>query len=950
VYGGSSESPSSTPAQRRSQYKVREVAVRVTWGLFAGFVLLAFSGCGGGGDSKPKDPPGGGTPPAATAPTITTQPEAVSVAPGQTASFTVTASGTAPLTYQWRRNDMEIAGATAAKFTTAAVTATDNGASYTAVITNSAGSVTSAAAILTVTAPAGTTASVAVKQTTALLTGAGQTATLDAGPVDAQGAPVAGTVTWTSSNPAAVSVDSNGYVTAQKIGSAMVFAAANGKISQPIFVLVAQPAAGALILNDAQIISVGNWIGLAVGEAPGVGTQYEVTVSGLTTAPPAGTVVLASGDQPVAGKVVSARNDAGNLVLTLAIAPLPQVLEAYNLDWAIDLATLPVANIDIDTSTATMASAASGKAQAQAQAQDDIPTFKAFSCDTELKATGISAKISLTPQIGAKLIVQSWRNDPQLPDGYLKLALTGSQSLKGTVDITVSPGLSAKVTCKAQAQIKIPVGGIVAVLVMPGLRLGVGFTLEGSVAIATAELKADGTIGASETLGFECHSNPGGCASLNDISMISDFQFTNKVPSVNDLHVLLSGQIFALVGLDAVIALGLANAEIVEARIGPKQSFDLAFPNDQAENLGMSSNYKLDLDGVIEPGADLAKAIKTLIDQDNVTLNFKIPFTTPLAESPKGTLDLSTANVAYGNEVDFQVHLDKPVPMTYPLLGPGGTTIYNVKGISLYRKKAGDDQFTEWRTLAAAEGQTTFQTSWTPTADDQGDYEFAAFVDTAMPVPLLEIADDTVKPLHVRGPGWHGNVTFTIQGSEVVNQNGGGNITIVTNYTDNGSGTMQLEATSGSDSVQLMKVIQGSGTLTKNWVKQTGNNYGFGGCFFVTTQTEESNETAMLSASGSSIAVLSIPGDGTYQLTIPYLAGVSNGTDHITASETVTGPNCSPVAPTDNTSTFQGNQQTEILVVNGVFAAGQTTLAGSMNLKFDGTPEEDYQVSWNLQQ
>ena len=789
------------------------------------------------------------------------------------------------------------------------------------------------------------TPSIAVKQTTVLLTAVGQTATLQAGPVDAQGAPIAGTVTWTSSNPAAVSVNGSGKITAQKIGSALLFAAANGTQSQPIFVVVAEPAPGALILTDAQIISVGDWIGLAAGEAPGVGTQYEVTVSGITTAPLAGTVVLGSGDKPVAGIVVAVSNDAGNLVLTLAIAPLTQVLQAYNLDWDIDLATLPVAVINIDSSTAATANAAFGKAQPQGS----TPTFQAFTCDAKIEATGISTKISLTPQLGAHLIVQSWRNDPDLPDGYVKLALTGSQALKGTIDIMVNPGVKGMVTCKAQAQVRIPVGGIVAVLVMPALRLGVGFTLDGSIVAATAELKTDGTIGATETIGFECSSSPGGCASLNDVSVISDFQFTSKVPSVNDLRVMLSGQIFALVGIDAVIGLGLANAEIVEARIGPTQSFDLAFPEDQAENLAMSSSYKLTLDGVIEPGAALAKAIKTLIDQDNVTLNFKIPFTTPLAESPKGTLAISTNDVAYGHEVDFQVHLDKPVPVTYPLLGPGGSTIYNVVGIQLYRKKTGDAQYTLWQTLNPVAGQTTFQTSWTPTATDQGDYQFAAFVDTAMPVPVLEIADDTVQALHVRGPGWGGTVTFTIQGSAVVNQNGGGNIAIVTTYTDSGSGTMQLEATAGSDNVQIMTVTQGSGTLTNSWVKQTNNNYVFGGCSFVTTQNEQNTATATLSVPDSSLAVLSIPGDGTYQITIPFLAGAGNGTDHVTASETVTGPNCQGTPPTDITSTFQNNVQTQILVVNGTVAAGQTTISGSMNLPFAGTPDDEYQVSWNLQ-
>lgn len=86
------------------------------------------------------------------APTITQPPANASVPVGQSAAFSVTASGTAPFTYQWRRNGADIAGATSATYITAPVTPADNGASFSVVVGNAAGSVTSAAATLTVAA------------------------------------------------------------------------------------------------------------------------------------------------------------------------------------------------------------------------------------------------------------------------------------------------------------------------------------------------------------------------------------------------------------------------------------------------------------------------------------------------------------------------------------------------------------------------------------------------------------------------------------------------------------------------------------------------------------------------------------------------------------------------------------------------------------------------------
>jgi alpha-tubulin suppressor-like RCC1 family protein len=89
-------------------------------------------------------------PPTPTAPEITTQPQNASVTAGQTATFSVAATGTAPLSYQWRRNGTDIAGATSASYTTPATTLADNGAQFSVVVSNAVGSVTSAATTLSV--------------------------------------------------------------------------------------------------------------------------------------------------------------------------------------------------------------------------------------------------------------------------------------------------------------------------------------------------------------------------------------------------------------------------------------------------------------------------------------------------------------------------------------------------------------------------------------------------------------------------------------------------------------------------------------------------------------------------------------------------------------------------------------------------------------------------------
>ena len=83
-------------------------------------------------------------------PSITKQPANKSVPVGATPKFSVTATGTSPLTYQWRKNGVNISGATKASYNTPPVTAADNGALFSVVVSNAAGSVTSNNATLTV--------------------------------------------------------------------------------------------------------------------------------------------------------------------------------------------------------------------------------------------------------------------------------------------------------------------------------------------------------------------------------------------------------------------------------------------------------------------------------------------------------------------------------------------------------------------------------------------------------------------------------------------------------------------------------------------------------------------------------------------------------------------------------------------------------------------------------
>lgn len=82
------------------------------------------------------------------APTITKQPASQTVIIGDTASFSVTASGSQPITYQWRKDDVDIPGATDPNLIIDEITTSDFGI-YTVVVTNEGGAEVSVPALVT---------------------------------------------------------------------------------------------------------------------------------------------------------------------------------------------------------------------------------------------------------------------------------------------------------------------------------------------------------------------------------------------------------------------------------------------------------------------------------------------------------------------------------------------------------------------------------------------------------------------------------------------------------------------------------------------------------------------------------------------------------------------------------------------------------------------------------
>ena len=460
-------------------------------------------------------------------------------------------------------------------------------------------------------------------------------------------------------------------------------------------------------------------------------------------APAPGTIVIATETAPVAGKVVSTRQEAAGLVVTLALAPLYQLFSAYDIRLTIELADFPFETVPDPSALSAHALVWSGGQRGKARALaskrglEAFEPFKVLKCDTSFEGKLLGEPpINLKLDNKLKLVLED-------RPGYSKRVLEGSLAIVGSAGVKLQAGVTVGGTCNAQGKLDVPITGVFKVVVVPAVRVGLGVELKGEFRVVEAELGVQGTVGFSGVLGWECGGASPPCTGLNTITPLRELETKSEMPSVNGMKALGSAHFYVVAGLDASIFGGLFNASIAEARIGPKQSFDLAFEADQAALRGYASTYDLKLEGVIEPGASLKEVIKLIIDDDAVGVDLKATFQSDLSESPKGTLSVNKARVGVGGEVDFTVELD-PKTINYFLLN------YNVVSVELYRKGETEADFKPWKSMPRpTEGQTTFRYQWKPVEIDVGKYEFAAFVNTKVPTPWLEIAKNSIQPVEV---------------------------------------------------------------------------------------------------------------------------------------------------------------------------------------------------------
>jgi hypothetical protein len=209
-----------------------------------------------------------------TAPSISSQPSSQTVKAGQTATFSVTATGTSPLSYQWSKNGAAIAGAIGSSYVTPATVASDNGAQFIVVITNGTGTATSSPATLTVTAAPTAPPSI-TGQPSSQTEVAGQTATFS--------------VTATGTTPLSYQWSKNGAAIAGGTAASYTTPATTTSDNGGQFTVTVSDAAGnvtsntaTLTVNPATLILNANKAGISFGDVH-VGSNSTLSVTFTNT-------------------------------------------------------------------------------------------------------------------------------------------------------------------------------------------------------------------------------------------------------------------------------------------------------------------------------------------------------------------------------------------------------------------------------------------------------------------------------------------------------------------------------------------------------------------------------------------------------------------------------------------------------------------------------------------
>lgn len=647
-----------------------------------------------------------------------------------------------------------------------------NSSSLTGAVVSSSSSAESAALSSTSAAlssanssssPAIIIAKVEIEQTGLLLTQVSATKQLSVSITDALGNKITQPITWISSNPATVSVSDSGMVTALlNNGASQIIAEVGGIKSASLLVVITEPVANAILLNDAQI--VGEPQETSPAAEPDLLNTYFVGLSGVT-APATGSILINTESKKVAGRVVAVDTNSVPMKVTLELVSLREMFPHLNLNEVIDLSNAEIthsANVtalyEIERNgnsfsytpkaSPLMATSRMQKASAKQLGPFSCERFTLGEDDTDAP---VEIELQSLPNFTVAL-------NPSLDiiytsdNGLERLVMVGKPETSVDVGIQSALAFEGKVECKAELfKLVIPIGGALAWVIGGSVPVGVGFEAGGKLTLAEFKFGAKVVVTADARAGISCPLGQS-CAferAFENFSTSMTPRF--DLPSLDGVKFesAFSGFGYAELELGSPIFESL-QFSLVEVKAGAKFEANFASMEDQLADANYASNYGAKLAAGFDIGKHANRALELLGVPHFTDQGFEVD--TSIAQSPvgaaTGAISADVDTFEEGDLVNFTVKLDTLKANFFPGIGP-----YNVKKIQLVRK-VGSTISVVAEQNAGGDGHN-FVFGFPYTATDSGKTEeFSAFVVTNLvPFDVLALELGTVPAALTTTPG-----------------------------------------------------------------------------------------------------------------------------------------------------------------------------------------------------
>lgn len=582
--------------------------------------------------------------------------------------------------------------------------------------------------------------SVTVAPQGVLLAGVGQSRTLRVIVHGGEGQAV-----WTSNDPAIVSVDETGTVVAVgPSGTALISATVGGVQSEPSYVFVATPVAGAVLLTDGQIVSGPSAVDPLAEPDPE--NPYEVVLRGVAGVS-VGTILVNTEELPVGGRVVDVEPEGGDLRVRLVTVPPEELFTDFAFKDIVDLGQRPfeipaeiTALYDVERIGSRLVftpKLAARSSLASAEGTSALPPLPPFGeCETSAGFASDSLSplsLSTAPLFDVSFDCALEREFTPL---VKKLIVSGKPSFKCTAELEIQAIFEGKLECSVTlATVTVPAPGVLGLFLGGDVEFGVGFEVGGKMTLLSAKVGAAVEVTATIEAGVICPAGED-CAFTGDITTGADFEPTLEAPALSDAQFEPSVSLFGFIKLEAGNAyIESLQFEAVEVKAGAELGASLTLEALQIEDTDPEdgrSKYELALKAEVGPGIKLGEFLQFL--GLSTFVPFKLEFEVPLGESPTGTVTSDRAQYLPGEPVELKVKL-APDSTTFP-----SGLFYNVDRVVVLRRM-GAFATEELAEQIASEGQTGFTFAFDSPGLVDADELFAFVVTKLLPLdpPKLEI-------------------------------------------------------------------------------------------------------------------------------------------------------------------------------------------------------------------